>query len=316
MTGARWVVVSALLMGLGWAGPAHAQAPSPSTQENRQRAEHHFKSAVKLYNETDFRAALVAFRRAHELSGAPAILYNIAQCQYQLLDYAGAMRSFERYLKDGGASVPPERRAEVQEELLALAERTGRLHLEVSEAGANVTLDGVSVGTTPLPQDLLVSAGSRQVSVTKGGFEPTTLSVDVVGGETARARVSLVPWTSATTEAPAPPQRAFPWIPWAVTAAAGAGAIVTGSLALAASDRLRDTQGTADPNPADLEAQANASRNLALATDILLGTTAVLAGVSLYLTLKAPDQKSPASGGRRPPRFSFVGAGARIVGEF
>jgi len=51
----------------------------------------HFQRGVTLYNETDYRAALVEFRRAYDLAPNAAVLYNIGETEYQLRDYASAL---------------------------------------------------------------------------------------------------------------------------------------------------------------------------------------------------------------------------------
>ena len=78
--------------------------------------------------------------------------------EYQLLDYAAALQALEKYLHDGGGEVPAAKRSEVERELGKLRARVAKLEIVSNVAGAQVTIDDVAVGTTPLPAPVLVSA--------------------------------------------------------------------------------------------------------------------------------------------------------------
>ncbi|MCQ8894624.1 MAG: PEGA domain-containing protein [Methanolinea sp.] len=72
----------------------------------------------------------------------------------------------------------------------------GALSVESVPPGASVTVDGQLRGVTPLViHDL--PAGSHSVSLSSAGFQEYVSSVDVVGGDTARVSVSLVPATTS-----------------------------------------------------------------------------------------------------------------------
>src|SRR5438105_2983977 len=94
------IVVAAFLLA---ATPAGAQ-PSPVDQ-----AKAHFKNGTDLYDENNFRGALVEFQRAYELAPSYKILFNIGQVDMELQDYAGAMTAYARYLREGGPDVSADR---------------------------------------------------------------------------------------------------------------------------------------------------------------------------------------------------------------
>lgn len=285
------LVISIGLAVVAQAPAAHAQ--SASTQQDAKKAETHFRQGVKLYEEGDFRGALVEFRRSYEAAANPGLLYNIAQAQYQLNDYAGALGTLDRYLREAGASVPAARRAEVEREIRTLTERTGRLQVESSEPGAEVFVDGELVGTTPLASAVLVSTGSRSIRVTKAGFAAAERRVDIASGETSSLRFDL---TSLVVQAASQaPPRPFPWIPWAVTGVLLGGTVGTGVAALSASNRLSSMRDQVSPSATELQSRADTAKALSITTDVLLGATLISAGVALYITIKphtpSKDQK-------------------------
>src|ERR1041384_5358063 len=104
------LAVMAGVMSLALASSVRAQpAPSPSAVAEAGK---HFQRGVTMYNEADYRAALVEFRRAYETAPNAAVLYNIGQTYYQLQNYAAALVALGRYLTEAGASAAHRREVE------------------------------------------------------------------------------------------------------------------------------------------------------------------------------------------------------------
>src|SRR6266478_2010920 len=96
----RWPFTGiALLLGIVAASPA-ALADSKTDE-----AKTHFKNGADLYDENNFRGALVEFQRAYELAPSYRILFNIGQVEMELQDYAGALTAYARYLREGGPDI-------------------------------------------------------------------------------------------------------------------------------------------------------------------------------------------------------------------
>src|SRR5207253_1725396 len=109
---------------------------------------------VELYNEGDFRGALVEFKRAYTLLPRANVLYDIGQTEYQLQEYAPALRTLERFLAETGPNAA--HRAEVEETVDVLRGRVGRIALTADHGECEVTVDDQPAGTTPLAQPVLV----------------------------------------------------------------------------------------------------------------------------------------------------------------
>src|SRR5438874_7689952 len=119
-----------------------------------REAAKHFQRGVDLYNDGDFRGALVEFKKAYGLWPRANVLYDIGQTEYQLLDYASALRTMERYLAETGANAP--HRAEVEASVEVLRGRVGRVILTTDPA-CDITIDDQPVGTSPIDTPILVS---------------------------------------------------------------------------------------------------------------------------------------------------------------
>ena len=290
---------------------------------SQKEANLHFQRAILLYGEADYRAALVEFKRAYEIAPHVTLLYNLGQTYHQLQNYADALTTFERFLAEGGSA----HRAEVENAVGVLKSRVGKLDIAAA-AGSEITIDDEPVGKAPLGKPVSVSIGRRRVAASRPGETPTSRFVDVAAGETQAISLDAVPPRasgaspkSQVADVPAAPRpepahssSRTPWIigGWALTGAVAAGAVVTGIVAL---DRSHAVSTARDRTPAtrtDLEDKARESRTLGVVTDVLIGSSIVLGGISLYLTLSKP----PPSAAQTAPRVRFAGNELLLEGAF
>ena len=201
-----------------------------------------------------------------------------------------------------------------------------------------MTIDDVSVGKTPLPKALLVSAGRHRITITKPGFTAVTRVVEIASAEVQKVTVDLVeigsaaappvpvdagknsppavPVTQVTPpvtppEQPPPPARSVPVAGWVVTGGLAAGAVVTGILALGASSNLKTqrTSGTATRDA--LDSAKSKTQTFALVTDILTGCAVVAGGITLYFTV-AGGSSSDAKPAATPPAGAFYKPTLRV----
>ena len=297
--------------------PARAEGPASASAQDE--AASRFKKGLELFKEGDYQAALIELRRANELAPNYNVLYNIGQVYFQLQDYPNALHSLERYLAEGGKGVDAKRRAEVEKDIEKLRSRVANLEIAVNVPDAEVTIDDVSAGKSPLPKTVLVGAGRHRIVVSKAGFGSVTRIVEIASAELQKVPVELVETSPVAPDKPAPapapppppqaspaiapleprrpPARAVPVVGWVVTGGLAASAVVTGVLALGASSDLKTqrTSGTATRD--DLEGTQSKTKTLALVTDLLTGCAVVAGGVSLYFTLASgasPDTKPSA----------------------
>jgi hypothetical protein len=295
-----------------------AMAQQPPSEEARAR----FKRGTDLFAEHDYRAALIEFERAYQLAPNWKVLFNIGQVQYLLQDYAGALVSFERYLREGGPNVPSDRRQTVRADVEKLKTRVAYVEVAVNEPGAEVLVDDVIKGTTPLAEPLVVSAGRRKLTVSKQGFAPATRIVDVAGGDAHKLSVELaliapVPGGATNPSPPTPlppppdePGAEVPWAGWIATGVFATAAIVLGALAINAKNQFSDTEGRLT-SAEELQSKRAELLGFSIATDVMIGVTAISAGVSLYFTIVAVtgDNDAPSSRGVPPALGLRVGAG-------
>lgn len=297
----RVVLGAILCLGVPGIPVAFAGDAPPDGSVDKARAS--FQQGVELFHEGSFEAAVVEFRKAYRLAPSFRILFNIGQSYYELHDYVNAIRTFQQYLADGKSDIPAARRAEVEEMVEKLEARTARLDVQTNVDGAEVMLDDVSAGLSPLPFAVTVNAGHRHITVSKEGYQTATRTVDVSVGEQATVLVTLVPSRVSVSEtggvrtASSPIKAAVPRssnalaISVVVTATCAVGATVFGLLALQAK-REFEHRLTVYPTTQDRVDSARASMlTYAVVTDLFATAALVGAGMSVYYLWTRPDPR-------------------------
>ena len=156
-----------LVLGLGSISgtrTVHAQTPVEVEEARRQ-----FALGLEDYQAGRLQDALVRFRRAHALSGAPELLYNLATVLERLRQDAEALERYEQYLE-----ARPE-----SEDRAAIEARIRMLRTEVGPA--------LVTPATPEPPGPVVA------------LEPTIPPVDAPVDPPAAAPVAPGPWALGVT---------------------------------------------------------------------------------------------------------------------
>jgi hypothetical protein len=176
-------------------------APAHGGESTKVQARKHFKQAVALFDQRRFGDALAEFERSYAMYSAYGTLYNIGQVRVALGHPVEAVRAFEKYLVQGGASIPAAQRAQVEAELKAQKKRIGKVVLEAKPDGAEVRVDGRVVGKSPLTRPIQVAAGPHLIEVMLDGYRSQRRKVEVVGQGRVQLQLEL---RSLSPAAPAP----------------------------------------------------------------------------------------------------------------
>lgn len=306
-------MLMSLALALGLGSVAGAQPNSAAVNE----AAKHFQRGVTMYNEADYRAALVEFRRAYETAPNAAVLYNIGQTYYQLQNYAAALVALGRYLTEAGAGAP--HRREVETTIDTLQSRVGKVAVSTTTPGCDITVDDELVGKTPLDEPVLVSIGRRKITALRDGRVAETRFVDVAAGDTVTVSLTADAMRNAQPSAPGPVDRGVGQSTinklWIGTGILGAATIGVGAYAWIASRDLASTRDSApvmaSDQPArtsDLASKSSKVSTLSHVADGLLAATVIAGGVTLYLSVSRPKE--------RETRIAITPGGILIAGTF
>jgi tetratricopeptide (TPR) repeat protein len=297
---------------------ASAQNGSGSVSEARV----HFDRGVELYREGSLDAALAEFERSNQLAPNYKILYNLAQVQAERHQYVAAVKLLTEYLQTGGNDIQPERRQLVTADLEKLRQRIASLSVEVNVDGAEVFVNDISVGRSPLPDPVLVNVGTCRVRAEKSGHPSQMKTITVAGADRPRVKLELVAGPVVAQQAPRPTTTITTsdmtpfWISLGATVVLGGATAVFGALTLSANQELDQAL---DHFPAQEDAVESARQDvktMAALTDGFAAATIVGAGFAVYFLIAPPEDTEvvPATGVHA--RISPLPTGLAVSGTF
>ena len=199
---------------LSWPGAATAQQEAAAARaegggDGEEQARRHFYNGATLYEEGDYEAALAEFQASAEIRPVPVVFFNIAQAQRALFRYAEALAMYRRYLDVGHDRLTEQRAREVRRIMGELRQRIAPVTLLVEPPGTEIRIDGRRLGTAPLDDVLVLSAGRRRMELTAEGYVPIRDDLEVVGGRPRTVRVRLARReTAGTVRVTSAPERA------------------------------------------------------------------------------------------------------------
>jgi hypothetical protein len=255
-----------------------------------------------------FENAVTAYQRAIEAGDDVAIYAELAIAEEKLGKLDDAVKHLRRVV-GAPSGVRPDIVKKATARLAELSTRIGLVALTVTPAGASVTLGGVEIGTTPLPEPLVLMPGTYTLSFQADGFQPKDAEIKVEPGSEVERAIELEPVKvivepvrpllpePAVDETPPPPARLPLYVGAGIAGAAVVGTCISGILAIG----QHSTFTAAKTSKLDREdAQTNGQR-LALAADISLGTAVVAAGFTAYWYFAKYRQHPRKPDERRPP---------------
>jgi hypothetical protein len=293
------MIIAALLT----AAPALAADP-PANPRALEEARTRFQAGVQLFHEGSLDAALAEFRKAYQLAPTYRVLYNIAQVQFELHNHVEALKTFRQYLAEGGPDVPPDRRAQVEGEIQKLERRVSTVEITTDVDGADILVDDLPVGVSPLRLPVMVNAGNRRITAIKTGRVTTAQALTIAGGDRVKVHLQLPevvvarPIDPALVPLPPPPvaerSRTRTWVSLAATAALGIGA---GTFALLTRQAKLDFESQLQTFPNTKENIDRARHKMvvdAAITDGLAGATLLAGGLTLYFAVSSSGDEPEA----------------------
>ena len=182
-----------------------AGAPSNDTEEL-------ISLGVALRKHGDDEAALPFFRRAYERSQTPRAAAQLGFDEQAL----GLWVAAERHLGEAAsAATDPwiSKNADLLSESLRFVQKhVGSIELVASVSGADIVIDGLPAGRTPLPAAIRVATGERRIEARARGYAPFVATVTVHPGTKAAtivAHLDPAPIPSPSIGPPPPPGAPF-----------------------------------------------------------------------------------------------------------
>ena len=202
-------------------GLAQGAPPAPPNDAVTEIARQRYQEGVKDFDSGKWEEARGAFLQAYALKRSPAILLNLGLSELRAGKYyEDAGNHLQQFLREvPGAS--PDQRATAEKGIADVKRHSGMLVVVVDANGADVSLDGATVGRSPIVDPVFVKPGKHTVfavyqgkssaSVVEaktGAIAAATLTLGVAGAPAPA--VVAPPITPPSTPSIAPPGSGLP----------------------------------------------------------------------------------------------------------
>jgi hypothetical protein len=168
-----------------------AQASTTGTNaQDRTRAQALLGEGATMYERGNYFGALEKFKSAYAAYPSSKIFFNIGQVQRLLGRPLEAREAYQRFL-DEAPNASREDRADAQDWLGKLHGSLGLISVACQFDGAEISIDGIVVGKSPLIRPVWTLPGRHQVTAVKSGECPMLENVEVPAG--TEAKVELRP---------------------------------------------------------------------------------------------------------------------------
>lgn len=169
-----------------------AQSSSPASNlQDKAKAKGLLSEGSALYKKGDYASALAKFEAAYAAYPSPKLWFNIGQANRDLGRPVEAVDAFEKFLTLA-ADASPDTNEAARSSVTELRKELGQLRIECETPDAEISIDGKSVGRTPLPKAILVTPGRHQVTAVHTGTASAVESTEVGAGGIRTVVVLLV----------------------------------------------------------------------------------------------------------------------------
>jgi hypothetical protein len=210
---ARTFFAVAFCLSIGFGPLPFATSPVAFAQGSdvKSAAQKKAREGQRLAGKGEYEKALALFKEAYETTQEPGYLYNIGVEQQALGRDVEAFTAFERFLRDV-QKIPPEFVADANQRQRDLRRRIGEVELRCNQEGAQVYIDDVTIGRTPLVDPVRVAPGPHRIAFHKDGFDPFAAAIHVSPGAKHSIEASMHATAAAepdkTTQRSVPPSLA------------------------------------------------------------------------------------------------------------
>lgn len=271
-------------------------AAKPDLNEAKKR----YAAGEKKFKAGDYAGALDDFNAADAIKSTPQSARYIGLTNDKLGKFSDAIPAYDRFLAD----VPPKMTKEADETRARESEikaMPGKLHIDATPAGAQVTVAGKQA--MPIPADFDLAPGKYQLHVSADGYIAQDRDVDVQFASQQAMKIDLEPAPAPPPPPPVaavavPPPAPPPAAPLPPEPRSKLPAYVTGGLAVVAAGvgtvfgilALSD-KSDFDKNPTS--SKADDGENHALIADMAFGVAVTFGVTSAVLFLTKDDQLQP-----------------------
>jgi hypothetical protein len=166
-------------------GSLHAQTVD-------EQAKLHYKQAMALFQEGNYKMALAEFNKSYELKPNWKLKLSIGICYFNMSRFLEARKELLGYLEEGGGEVPEDKSDQAKDLLAQISKLIAEIKVEANVDGAAIFIDDKEIGSTPMKAPYAVEAGLYRVRIEANGYKPYEKDVSLAGGDSKVLDVTLV----------------------------------------------------------------------------------------------------------------------------
>lgn len=301
-----------------------------------EKADELYRQGNDAYKQNRLKDAYNFYREAWNLKKSYDIAGNLGAVELAINLPRDAAEHLLHSLRQFPANGKPEARDKTRQRLEEALKQIGTIVIKTSVDGADILIDGKSIGKAPLDQEVFVEPGARRIEAKFEGYESAQQQLQVAKGSTHQVTLKL------KKSAPPPPAVVTPTRPsWTVPVIVVGSSLAVASigtgigLLVASSDKGSDaddllasiksdpkTVNRTAPCPADsrcaglkdLRADHDTFHNVAIGTFVLGGVFAAATVTSVFLL--SPKKSSTESDVRVAPAVGPTSQGLFVTGKF
>jgi hypothetical protein len=157
--------LAAPTLGLGW---GLGELPSAYAQDKKtELAREKFNEGVAAYDAGQFEKARTLFLQAYALKRHPLVLLNLGQSELKSGHIEDGGNHLQQFLREH-ENPTAQQKKDADAGIAEAQKKTGYVIFIVDQDGADLTIDGVSIGKSPLADPYFVTPGKHEATAAKG----------------------------------------------------------------------------------------------------------------------------------------------------
>jgi hypothetical protein len=156
-----------LLLSMALGGPVIAAPVEPAAEPARAHARALMQEGAQQMDDRQYDKAVESFSEAYRLVPSPKVLYNLGIAYLSVARYADALQALEGFLKEE-TDAPAANQATARRHVDDLRAKVVTLELKSDRPGADLALDGRSLGAVTFDHPLVIDPGPHDLRARAG----------------------------------------------------------------------------------------------------------------------------------------------------
>ncbi len=173
--------------------------PAANAAAAMDKADEFYRQGNEAYKQNRLKDAYQFYKDAWKLKQSYDIAGNLGAVELVLNMPRDAAEHLIHSMRQFPANGKPEAREKTRQRFEEALKQIGTLTIKVNIAGADVLIDGKSVGQAPFDQEIFIDAGARKIEARMEGFNPAVQELNIAKGSTQEISLNLTRF-----EAPVP----------------------------------------------------------------------------------------------------------------